>query len=838
MIQDIEQGSIVNESLSIGESQVNAFGDRFFSNLNPGTFIKLKANDFYDAHFGPSLFKTNSIFVILGTDSGLLPHYIQEKGIPEGSRYVFIEPAPILKQLQQSAVFDDLDEEYIICSDMSTYADAFAKFKIDDYLRIGAVVYLNGVGAQANVLDLYAELGWTISDILQQLHYKINTGASTEPFIIQQLNNLADSLYSAGLLKRAFLGKTAIILAGGPSLDDALPWIKANRDKIVIIAVSRVARRLIQVGIDDPDFIVSVDPGAVNFDVSKDIYALNSKTIFIYGHHIYNELVSQWSGLAFYTGPRVPWHSSLNDNSLYVPGPTVTNVAVSLAYQLGFKRIFLAGADFSYTKDGFTHAKGTIEQAAGARFNYTGIEVETYSGEMASTGLDYNLAREMLVEQVKPIIQSASCQIFNVSFYAAKVEGVEYAPLNSIELDHDNVDARAIVQERIKAYDVMKLFPRLHMELHRVLYQLKEIQSIAQQALKCNEEMYDEFGMISDYKDKRRLDKLEQLLKRKHRHYSRLVQTFGIRSFLKITKPFDDDSWTAEEVQRVLRVYYKSYVDATAMLIVLLEKAEQKLVAREEEHKSIPDWDLIIAHCRQEQCFGRVRLWRKLNSAAQLSAEQQVVFEEFEQAFVDVLNKTKTAHGERAKKQSSLSFLRSRAQMLFQNQKEHLLKDLLLAIDKHEDQEGVKPYRYLIEGYIAQLHADYEAALNYYHQVIEGGGALIEDALLQIAIIDIQSETKALAHPALECLAQINTKYLLIYAESCRLHGDFLEAVDTYNRYLTAHPNDVIVQLKLAQLYIAMKVFDGAELMLDFILKNNPQQETALILKRALASHK
>lgn len=87
-------------------------------------------------------------------------------------------------------------------------------------------------------------------------------------FVNAQLLNLADNRHSIHHLYGQFKGGVVILLAGGPSLDQAIDWVKANRQRITVAAVARVSARLKQEGID-PDFIAAVDPNEISFDNSK-----------------------------------------------------------------------------------------------------------------------------------------------------------------------------------------------------------------------------------------------------------------------------------------------------------------------------------------------------------------------------------------------------------------------------------------------------------------------------------------------------------------------------------------------------------------------------------------
>lgn len=828
----MEESTFAGIDLDIGVGQTNQFGDRFFSNLNPDTFYKSSAAELYDAEFAAGFLRANMLHIIVGTDSGLLPHYLMSKEIPDGSRYIFIEPSSILVQLQEMGVLSDLDER-IVCVDEDSWLEAAAVFRMNDYFFINAVISYNSLAAQNNIMGAYAEFSWSLVELLQQLYYQVSASTATEAFMTQQLRNLADNRIPAAVLKSAFKGATAFVLAGGPSLDEALEWVKEHRQSIVLFAVSRVARRLLQVGLE-PDFIVSVDPFPANFEVSKEIFSFSSKPVLICANHVYPELINQWHGRVLYLESRLPWESSLNEANLFANPPTVTNTAVGVAYQLGCTRIFLAGANFCYTLQGVTHAQGSREFAAGARFSLTNLELETYSGAMAPTGLDYSFARDMLEAQVQPIIASNQCQLFNISAMAAKVKGVEYMPLSSIVLDDTPLDIEPILDKHLAPAVHDSFFTKANLELERVLHQLNKIKQLATQALECNEGLYNAEGIIEDFKEKARLDKLEKVLRKKYRIYSRLVQVFGLRRFLRITKPFDDDVATAEEVKWRLRVYYESYIYGATQLISLLEQAQHGLAMRAEEQKERPDWLKISAHSRVEKSFGRVRLWRTLTKNQHFSVEQEAVFAEFERIFSESLAAWLGENSHPVQQSTDLSVVNARAQLLFKYNKTELLHNLLGALEKQPDTEAVLPYRHLIQGYLAELEGGAEQALQEYQQILDLGTEAIEEALLRIVSLDFKSGSGELAHQSLECLAQLNTRYSLFYARSCRVRGLIVDAIDTYIAYLALFPDDLRAQLQLAQLYLDQRIYDGAKMMLEYILLNNPGQERALLMKKTL----
>ena len=516
------------------------------------------------------------------------------------------------------------------------------------------------------------------------------------------------------------------------------------------------------------------------------------------------------------------------------PGPTVTNTALSVAHDFGFKRIILAGVDFCYTKDGFTHAKGSNEALAGARFNLTSLQVETNEGFMAPTGYDYFQAAANFASQAKRLV-SNSCRIINTSGKAAKIENVEYIPLAEIELDQEYPDTVDIVAAKIRGSESdTRFYQKSVDELRRAQYQVKSIARLAENARRINEEMYNSLGVIENYKDKQKLDQIEKKFKRDHRQYSKLVKKLGIRSFLKLAKPFTDEEWTAEEAKQLGNVFYDAYLEGASKLLRIIDQSLARIAARQEENADIPDFSVLFAQCRIDRSFGRVRLWRKKYAPAILSADVALTFTEFEAKFHEILSTTTTRHFELVKSYNSLKLLKQRAGLLFKHKKIPELQDLLAGLDKHEEQAAAIPYRHLINAYLAKLQNNPSEAQQAYQQIIEAGDILLEEALTRVAGIGIDQDDTASASLSLQCLSQLNPLYLPMHAEMRRLHGENMLAIDAYNSYIRQFPEDVLVQIKLAMLYIEQCSYHAAELMLDYILRQKPNLETALAIKHQL----
>ena len=815
----------------IGPLTVNRFGERFLFNLNRHSFDQVSAEALFDARFGKSLFRENSLSVIIGSDSGLLPRYVQTKSIPNGARYIFIEPEPVLLALREYHLLDELDDR-ILCICLQDWAEAISRFKINDYLYINSVYSFNAICAEDDFIDEYAELGWGVVEVLSRLHWENNTSIGQEAFIDRQLKNVAENRLPAKLLQNAFHGQTVIILAGGPSLDDALPWVKKHRRCFVVFAVSRVSRQLLAAGIE-PDFVFSVDPQDISFDISKEMFNFGPNTVFIASYHVVPTLANQWQGLMLYLGQRLPWESELNEANIGGAGPTVTNTALSTAHAFGFKQVLLAGVDLCFTRDGFTHAKGSNEHQAGPKLNLSMLQVETNGGYLAPTGSDYAQAIKSLEWQAR-VMNASGARVINTSLGAAKIDQVEYLPWEEIPLNDLSVETWSIVASKVRDFDLGHYLRQLQIELQQASYKIQAISDLAEKARRINDTMYNSSGILENYRDKKQLDRIERKFKHQYRRFSKLVKRFGIRQFLQAIKPFADEDWTAEEAKALGNIYYDAYKEGASKLQKLIEDAMMRVAVRQQEIESSPDFDRLFEQWRKDRSFGRGRLWRRQHQDAVVPEQSASAFDEFERLFAEVIAQQDTRHLALIKAQGDLAIVRSRSGVLFKHKKNDSLRDLLSSLDKHAQQEAVLPYRLLINGYLDELEQRPESAMEAYRQILDAGGMLLEEALIRIAAIGIEGNDVANVNLALECLSQLNPVFLPFYAEIQRLKGDMMGAVDSYNAYVSQFPNDFTVQMKLAMLYIEGGVYDAAELMLDYILQQKPEFDSAIKLKYEL----
>lgn len=200
--------------------------------------------------------------------------------------------------------------------------------------------------------------------------------AALPPSIRQQLNTLDQMLesdlrnYWANLsaswnesralsLAGQWEGRPAVIVSGGPSLDEALPLIPAIRDQVMLIATGSTARTLVTNGIR-PDLVVSVDPHDPNL---AHFVGWDSSLIpLVYYHRVHRGIPRVYAGPLFgfdmQDEPPLPLLDRLAA-SPFRRGGTVAFSALQLAHLLGANPIVFVGQDFAFAK-GRTHSAGAI----------------------------------------------------------------------------------------------------------------------------------------------------------------------------------------------------------------------------------------------------------------------------------------------------------------------------------------------------------------------------------------------------------------------------------------------------------------------------------------------
>jgi Protein of unknown function DUF115 len=239
-------------------------------------------------------------------------------------------------------------------------------------------------------------------------------------YLLNTLANLpaiaAESDVSA--LTDATRGVPAILVGAGPSLDSALPALRAARDSAIVIAVDTALRPLLQAGIE-PHLAVAVDPGEANTRHLWDLPAC-PRTHLVSEASVDPLALEHFRGRTFLfsVSDHQPWpwlaaHGQAR-GSLRAWGSVLT-LAFDLAIRMGCDPIVFTGADLSFP-DGRTYCRGVAYEEGWRRLAEWGVPYESQwqqqidawprteaadvAGALVRTAPHLVAVRDWLVEQI------------------------------------------------------------------------------------------------------------------------------------------------------------------------------------------------------------------------------------------------------------------------------------------------------------------------------------------------------------------------------------------------------------------------------------------------------
>lgn len=158
----------------------------------------------------------------------------------------------------------------------------------------------------------------------------------------------------------------ALVIGSGPSLDEAIPFIKKNKGKFILFACGSSITALHKAGIK-PDVIVAIERTKSTADFFKLLNDDNylKDILFLSVDVIHPACRQYFNRMAVSFKPYEPMHYLLMRNiggvsdyaHLSRANPFVGNTGLSYAITLGFKEIYLCGIDNGYKSAQHHHSK-------------------------------------------------------------------------------------------------------------------------------------------------------------------------------------------------------------------------------------------------------------------------------------------------------------------------------------------------------------------------------------------------------------------------------------------------------------------------------------------------
>lgn len=174
-------------------------------------------------------------------------------------------------------------------------------------------------------------------------------------------------------LEGVFAGRTAVVVAAGPSLDQHIELLRERADEVVIIAIGQTAKTLQMAGIR-PDLVHVLESRNVSHQLTDggDSAALDV-VLFPDCHPALFDVPTRNCFVATSKlSPMGNWIAEVRgDKRFVIGGGTVAQSAVGLAWMLGASRILLIGQDLAFSK-GRVYAKNSAYDFVGFSLSESG----------------------------------------------------------------------------------------------------------------------------------------------------------------------------------------------------------------------------------------------------------------------------------------------------------------------------------------------------------------------------------------------------------------------------------------------------------------------------------
>jgi len=726
----------------------NAFGDEFIAPVNAETFRERAYAETWQQRYAPLTYSPNHTYVVAGTDSGMLIKAFARALAEQPPALVFIEDERVIDAVAANCAAELAELPHAELMTLSQFREACENRVYDNALLTGRISALKAVCAEADHLGSYRAIDEQIHFVLHSRRWLVMSTSVRLPYLQQRLLNLPEMAVNASLLKRRFAGQTVVVMAAGPSLDDHLPWVKTHRESLIVISVSRISRRLQQTGIT-PDIVVTLDPHDISFEVSREGLDFTPAPVLVFSDQAVNTLVGQWSGPKIYTGTRVPW--TAEDDEHRSNASTVSNLAFDVARLGEPERIILMGLDFCLDKAGHTHAQGNMERDTGVSLRTDMEEVTTYDGSVRLSSVDYYTSGKSLEAQITAL--ETPCTVYNPSPGAMRLDGVTFAPLETLTLAPDATRTPLDVLhndiEQTRAHS--DWLREGQASLRRFRHRISRLEKLAGDGLRIVKEAKRE-GDVSP-RLVQRLNRIDKEIRKKYLEERRFCVSNCGNLFADILdtgaqQDTIDHGNTLEKSGNIYSAYRKSI----QLIRPMLEDTQDSLGLLNAESDDV--WpEALSARFLQ---LGLPR--RILRSQARIDDTALTAAHELLQA-------QQQMQTQRLK--SVLNDMQVSAESLFKTlngayvqQSVDKLTHYQNAIREMRDFALHPLYLHLADAYLAEVQGDDESALSSYQAIVDAGeNPLLEEALNRAAYLCIRTGDTQTAMLALTVLSELNPMY-------------------------------------------------------------------------------
>ncbi|MBF0256457.1 MAG: DUF115 domain-containing protein [Gammaproteobacteria bacterium] len=803
----------------------NPFGEEYLYSVNREDFAAKSAADVFASSLDTRFFERHQLHVVIGTDSGLLPAYVEHKGIPMGARYLFIEAEECIASIRD--ILELKSQRILLCSPDDPFGELNKQSDLGEvfYFYLGHVLLHNSVAASRGHLDRYQELHRQFEEEIHARTFFHQGRGNQNKHLTNRLLNAPEAYQCAPLIRNLFPGKTAVVFAAGHSMTQHMDWIKDHRADLVLVAISRVCATLLKHEVE-PDVIVSVDPQAINYRQSLSMLRCKN-SVFAHPAYCDHSLTSIWPGKKVVIGERLPWESKLNEDYIDSYDVTVSNAAITTAFWLGCQQILLMGVDLCHTKSGQVYAESSANLARS--INPRLFKATTNGGSVVFTTQDYLESARGIAFQ-GALFRMRGALLINPNADSMQIDHVEHLPIEQIPISPLPCTARETLEQALANKDKPAYWSTLEKELRQterrlngLLKQVKLGKTLLNQIKQAKHNNKNPFEKLRNITNRLGTDDLADYVKQLH------WTDFAEISLLLES---EDKASAIASQERYLNLYDKSIHATIKLLNLPLQKIKllrEEAQANANEGVNVLDWGRYLASLPLAASYGYDGICYKWmheypEKFTALSDDWQQAVERCAQLIVDQANRTPPAAPVSWTKQQLQEVFDSTILLTHKFYRQHdrealdALADLLQNYPK-----DAEPYRLLCIGMSFELDGQLQEAIDAYQKILEIEAApTLKEALQQIAQICVEQKDLENVLFAIDALAQIDSKYFKVQAEALTSLFEYEAAIDSYAKYLEYHPSDVSILPNLAKVMLELGYAEQLHTLCSEMLARNP----------------
>ncbi len=731
------------------EYLTNRSGNRYIADIISPQICKRDYEELWGKRYGSLEFTSDQSYIFTGTDAGLLIKAFARHCIDQTLAIWFVEDERYIKVIADECRTQLASMSFVQLVTIDQLREQIDGLQFDKALLAGRVSALRASCAENDELGSYRPIDEQIKFLLESRRWHVLSSSVRLPYLQQRLRNIPEMTFPVKNLNGQLRGQTIVLLAAGPSLDDHLDWVKLHRENLFVICVSRISRRLLDVGIN-PDFVVLLDPHAISFEVSRDALSFDPVPILAFSDQGVNQIVGQWLGPKTYLGTRLPWKRESFET--LTSAPTVSNLAFALACLLNPERIILLGLDFCLDEAGHTHARGCMERETGVSLRTDMEEVTTNDGSVRLSSVDYFNSGKHLEKQVFELARKI--EVFNPSAGAMCLQGVSFSELNKLEQVIPNTqkkrrEIRSIINQTPNQTQWNKTANKAFWAFKRDWIKFKELAKKGQSIVKkIDSELHSESVYL------RKLDVIDCKIRNRYRGQRNFcVHTCGHLFADILDTGAEEGRDISEHALEKSGKIYQAYLTSMAILQSYLDETETLLRLRQTENDDAWSQELVD-HFLDYALPGRVlattsKLPKNARTTAVALKNAQLKMKT--KRLQEVLDKMEVSE------QSLFTTLNGAYAQKSLDKLIHY-KNVIVGMS---DFEHYKIYTLLAEAYLAEVLTDNKGAMDCYQAIIDQGESpLMEEALNRVAFLCIRTGDSNTALLALTVLSEVNPMYL------------------------------------------------------------------------------